>query len=246
MPVPMLSKKEIKDIQSLFQKKFRDELGLFIAEGPKIVTELLQIIPQQVVKVYATDEWMQHNNKLVDEKVQLITELELEKISGLQTPNQVLAVLQQFPQNEPAVTEGFYLYLDTIQDPGNLGTIIRIADWFGVTGIVCSAGCADIYNSKVVQSSMASIARVPLYYDMQLQWLPQQTVPIFAATLQGKPLTNSLKTPYGILIIGNESKGIRPELMAIATEQITIPRKGEAESLNAAVATGIILSHLLS
>ena len=140
----------------------------------------------------------------------------------------------------------FYIYLDTLQDPGNLGTIIRIADWFGAKGVVCSAGCADVYNSKVVQSSMASIARIPVYYDQQLQWLQKQQAPVLAATLHGKPLSHFSKTPYGILVIGNESKGIRPEIIALATEQITIPRKGQAESLNAAVATGILLSHLLS
>jgi RNA methyltransferase, TrmH family len=241
----MLSKKEVKDIQSLDQKKFRDESGLFVAEGPKIVLELLNTLPNQIEKVYATSEWAGQHPEWSNE-VQLITDIELQRISHLQTPNQVLAVTRQLQWPEPEVKDDFYLYLDAIQDPGNLGTIIRIADWFGVKGIVCSPGCADVYNGKVVQSTMASIARIPVWYDVHLQWLPKQPVNVYAATLHGRSVYQHPKATAGVLIIGNESKGIRPELIELATDKVTIPRKGEAESLNAAVATGILLSHLLS
>jgi RNA methyltransferase, TrmH family len=237
----MLSKKVLKDIQSLGLKKLREETGLFVAEGPKIVEELLQLIPGQIEAVYATEEWK--GNHLFKNVIP-VSEDELQKISQLKTPNQVLAVVQQFTPLQPALS-GFVLYLDTIQDPGNFGTIIRTADWFDVKHVVCSNGCADLYNPKVVQSTMASIARVNVYYDETGEWLLQQDTTIYAASLHGRSLHGFPKTEKGILIIGNESKGIRPNYIELATELVTIPKRGGAESLNAAVATGIILSHLL-
>ena len=242
----MLSKKEIKDIQSLSQKKFRDALNLFVAEGPKVVGELIGLIPKQIEKVFAVKEWIEANQPL-SQKISAveISHVELERLSHLQTPNQVIAVLKKLPSEKPDASS-FTLYLDTIQDPGNFGTIIRIADWFGVKDIVCSPGCADLYNPKVVQSTMASIARVNVYYDAKGEWLKEQKVPVFAATLNGTSLYKHSKAQKGILVIGNESKGISGAILQYATEKITIPKKGEAESLNAAVATGIILSHLLT
>lgn len=242
----MLSKKEVKDIQSLGQKKFREDLKLFIAEGPKTVAELIKLIPHQVEKVYANSSWIKDNpQSLKHVQVVAITEEELDRISQLKTPNQVVATIKFFETKLPDA-ETFILYLDAIQDPGNFGTIIRIADWFNIQNIVCSEGCADVYNPKTVQATMASIASVNVYYDEQNKWLKQQTVPVFAATLDGLSVYDHQKTGKGILIIGNESKGISKELLQLATEKITIPKKGHAESLNAAVATAIILSHLLS
>jgi TrmH family RNA methyltransferase len=240
----MLSKNEIKYIQSLSQKKYRDELNLFIAEGPKIVSELAALIPQQFEAIYATAEWGRPN--VFNQSLPLfeISKSELERISELKTPNQVLAILKKFPSRRPEASR-FTLYLDAIQDPGNFGTILRIADWFGVHDIVCAPGCADLYNPKVVQSTMASIARVNVYYDEEESWLEEQVVPVYAATLLGEPLEQTAKTEKGILIIGNESKGISGKILQQATKQVTIKKRGQAESLNAAVATGIILSHLL-
>ena len=241
----MLSKKEIKDIQSLGLKKHRDETGLFVAEGPKIVSELLQLVPAHVQMVYALDDWMAEAGSFMDaSKLTTVSKAELERISQLQTPNKTVAVLKQFTHSEPQ-SPSFSLYLDAIQDPGNFGTIIRIADWFGIKNVVCSAGCADLYNAKVVQSTMASIARVNVYYDEEGQWLAQQNTTIYAATLNGRSLYEFEKAIAGILLIGNESKGLKQTLIDKATERITIPRIGSAESLNAAVATGIILSHLV-
>ena len=241
----MLSKKEAKDIQSLSHKKFRDELKLFIAEGPKIVGELVELIPQQIETIYALKEWIASNKLLIKEaKVAEVNAIELQRISQLQSSNQVIAVIKMLPSKKPGASS-FTLYLDTIQDPGNFGTIVRAADWFGIKNIVCSPGCADVYNPKVVQSTMASIARVNVYYDENEEWLKEQTVPILAATLHGNSLYDRPAMKEGILIVGNESKGVRKEILQYATEQITIPKRGEAESLNAAVATGIILSHLL-
>jgi TrmH family RNA methyltransferase len=208
----MLSKKVLKDIQSLALKKQREETGLFVAEGPKIVEELMQIVPEQIEAIYATQAW---DARRTPEKIIDISEAELEKMSLLKTPNQVLAVIKQFESVRPA-NAGFLLYLDTIQDPGNFGTIIRIADWFGIKHIVCSAGCADRYNPKVVQSTMASIARVNVFYDIDDNWLTQQTTTKYAASLHGSPLDSFSKTGDGILIIGNESKGIRKEYLYLA------------------------------
>ena len=239
----MLSKKEIKDIQSLGHKKHRDEAGLFIAEGVKTVSELLKEKNASVKAVYATENWLNENRHLYNE-VMKISETELERISQLKDPNKVLAVLHQFTTREPS-SEGFTIYLDRIQDPGNFGTIIRIADWFNIKNVVCSAGCADLYNPKVVQATMASIARVNVYYDQETNWLAKQSVRIYAAVLDGKPVYNFQKIKEGVVLIGNESKGISEDLLQLEHEKITIPRQGNAESLNAAVATGIILSHLI-
>ena len=242
----MLSKKEVKDIQSLGLKKQREETGLFLAEGPKIVGELLQLVPRQVQKVYAVEEWMKaHEASLGDRPVQLVSSDELQRMSGLKTAHQVLATVKRFESREPKAGHGVCLYLDTIQDPGNLVTIIRIADWFGIKDIVCNEGCADVYNGKVVQSTMSSIARVNVWYDNDLSWLGRQEVPVLAATLGGHSIYDHPQLTTGIILIGNESKGVQSALLKLATEQITIPRIGEAESLNAAVATGIILSHLV-
>jgi RNA methyltransferase, TrmH family len=242
----MLSKKEIKDIQSLGLKKHREETGLFIAEGPKVVTELAQVLSAELQMIYGVKDWIEESGHLFDKhKLIEIPEVELERMSHLQTAHRVLAVFRQLASVEP-VLPGFTLYLDTIQDPGNFGTIIRIADWFGIGDVVCSAGCADLYNPKVVQATMASIARVNVFYDDEGTWLDKQhDVPVFAAALEGRSVYSCSNVSKGILLIGNESKGIRQEWMAKATEKITIPRVGEAESLNAAVATGIILSHLI-
>ena len=235
----MLSKKVLKYIQSLALKKSREESGLFIAEGPKIVEELIQLVPDHIESVYATTAFQ--TGQAFD-KIEEISDIELQKISQLKTPNQVLAVVKQFKGAMPDVSQ-FVLYLDTIQDPGNFGTIIRIADWFGINHIVCSTGCADQYNPKVVQSTMGSISRVQVHYThlpSLLDSYPKE--PLFAATLDGKDL-NQLKIPtHGFLLVGNESKGVSKELLARASTRIRIPGKGRAESLNASVATAIILA----
>lgn len=242
----MLKKNEIKDIQSLRHKKFREETGLFLAEGPKIVAELLQLIPQQCEKIYAVESWIkEHQSLLQTGSYEIITETDLNRISQLQTPNEVAGIWRQVKSTEPTQKDTFSLYLDAIQDPGNFGTIIRIADWFGIKNIVCGEGCADLYNSKVVQSTMASIARVNVYYDTDHDWLSKQTQPVYAAVLGGESVYEIDKSSVGVLVIGNESKGIQATVLQKATQKITIPKRGEAESLNAAVATGIILSHLL-
>ena len=239
----MLSKKEIKDIQSLAHKKHRDDTGLFIAEGPKIVSELLKGNRASIDMIYAVPEWFADNEN-VNANVKDVTDMELERITQLKQPNQVLAVVHKFNSVIPE-GKGLLLYLDRIQDPGNFGTIIRIADWFNIKNVVCSNGCADLYNPKVVQATMGSIARVNVYYDMNAEWLINQNQHKLAAMLDGKSVYDVHGLKEGILIIGNESQGIHPDIVEQVNEKISIPRIGNAESLNAAVATAILLSHLV-
>ena len=235
----MLSKAAVKYIQSLHHKKFRDEEAVFVAEGPKLVGELLAGKTFVCRNVYALKSWEHQTAPAAD----MIEGFELEKISSLSTPNQVLAVFEKkLIEKNPVLKGKITLVLDDIQDPGNLGTIIRIADWFGVENIFCSLHTADMYNSKVVQSTMASIQRINLVYTNLAEWLDGvEGIETFAAALNGDSLKSVSGLSEGILLIGNESKGISPELLKMADRKVTIPRLGEAESLNAAVAAGIIL-----
>lgn len=246
----MLSKTHTKYIQSLQHKKLRDETGLFIAEGPKVVMDLLNSRKFVCKELLALDSWLQENSaallKLKETTLTAIADFELQKISSLTAAHAVVAVFEKRKQVHAfSPASKITLALDTIQDPGNLGTIIRIADWFGIENMVCSIGCADMYNAKVVQSTMGSLGRVNVVYTDLLSWLTQkEQVNIYAASLQGKDVRTMGKLHEGIIIIGNEANGISDAVMETVHEKITIPRTGEAESLNAAVATGIILSHV--
>ena len=244
----MLSKTYTKYIQSLHHKKFRDTEDVFIAEGSKVVMELLKSGTISCEMIVGLPEWMQQNQPLIRKyytgPLKVIEHLELEKISALTTPNRVLAVFKKCKKITD-VKGKLCIMLDTIQDPGNLGTIIRIADWFGIKSIICSEDCADMYNPKVVQGTMGSLGRVEILYTNLTAWLKKNnSVKTFAAALNGKKVSELKGLKEGIIVIGNESKGISDEIMQLCTEKITIPKTGEAESLNAAVATGIILSHL--
>ena len=244
----MLVKSKIKYIQSLGQKKVRDEDSVFVAEGPKIIAELESSPAAKIIEMYAVKEWLdEHNHLFHSVDLHEVSNDELAKISHLATPNQVVAIVRKFEVTPISAANVISLALDTIQDPGNLGTIIRNADWFGIGQIICSHECADQYNPKVVQSTMGSMARVNVHYTALGSWLAkQQDIPIFGATLDGREITSLEKPTQGIIVIGNESRGISDEIMNLLTVKITISRKGNAESLNAAVATGIILSHLVN
>lgn len=243
----MFSKSTAKYIQSLQHKKFRDEEGVFFAEGPKLVNELLADGVFACRNVYALPDWVKtvspHIRPGLAEKLVPVKDFELEKISALSKPNQVLAVFEKRKTDpNPDTREKITLVLDDIQDPGNLGTIIRIADWYAIENVICSLHTADMYNPKVVQSTMASLQRVNLIYADIPSWLgAQKGVKKYAAALHGKNLDTFSKLKEGIVIIGNESKGISEAVMKMADEKITIPCFGQAESLNAAVAAGIIL-----
>ena len=240
----MLSKNETKYIQSLYHKKQRLQEGLFIAEGAKLLSELLAS-DYTIKKIYAVASWVQ-NNPLLPQEIMLVDEAELQRISNLQTANQVVAIVQQKTQRQaPIFTGKICLVLDGIQDPGNLGTIIRIADWFGISQIICSYNTVELYNPKVVQSTMGSFIRTPVFYTDLATTLSNVSVPIFGALLQGKSVYTIAKPNEAIIVIGSEGNGISEAILPLITNPITIPKIGGAESLNAAVATGIIVSYLV-
>ena len=245
----MLSKTQVKYIQSLYQKKFRDETGLFIVEGPKIVRECCLAAPDEMESLYALKDWTAANAQLLKqispEKIIEAEPADLERISSQKTPNQVLAIMRKRPDEELNFNNTLTLLLSTIQDPGNLGTIIRIADWFNVPNIVCSTDSVELYNPKVIQSSMGSFLRVKLAYrplDELIAAHPE--IALYATALDGKDISKLPPIKEGFVLIGNESRGLEEQWLNNAKEKITIPRLGSAESLNAAVATGIVLFQL--
>ena len=241
----MLVKSQVKYFQSLGHKKFRDADGVFVAEGPKIVPELLQSDNLHLVQCFATESWLKAHDGMWKDRQNLfikINEKELERISFHSTPNQVLAVFTKPVFNKSQKTEGLTLLLDAIQDPGNLGTILRTADWFGVKRIVCSEDTVDVFNPKVVQSAMGSLVRVEINYTNLNEYINMNLgVPLYAGSLAGEDLDEKIKLSGVMLLMGNESKGISQSLESMAVKKIRIPGKGRAESLNVAVATGIIL-----
>ena len=241
----MLVKTKVKYIQSLSQKQLRDELNVFVAEGPKIFDELTSSDNTIPKEIFGTSEWIASHEKWKS-IFQEVSQDDLARLSFLKTPNQVLTVFHKpkFP-DVPLLKNNITLVLDGIQDPGNMGTIIRCADWFGIQTIVCSRECADAYGSKVVQSSMGSISRVKVVYEELSSFFSKnKEIEILAAALDGEELVQPIHIKEAILMIGNESKGIRPELLNMANRKIKIPGTGKAESLNAAVATGILLAFL--
>lgn len=239
----MLSKAQIKHIHSLQRNKFRSQYQQYLAEGAKIVPELIQA-GAQIAHLYALPEWINHNSNLLRQHniiAEAITPDELAKITALATPNQVLAVIAMPPANTSVAPEGLSLALDAIRDPGNLGTIVRTADWFGIKRVYCSMDCVDIYNPKTVQSTMGSIVRVEVIYaDLVTLFKANPSTPVFAADMVGEELYKTRMPQHGILLIGSESHGVSSALLSYA-KPITIPRFGGAESLNAAMAAGIIL-----
>lgn len=250
----MLSKNQIKYVNSLKQKKFREEHNLFIAEGSKIVPELL-VSEIKVKQVYATSEFFRLHK--IDSTVERfeIKENELERISAMMTSNEVLAVCEtpRYKLEVNSLKDKLTLVLDDIKDPGNLGTIIRIADWFGIEHIICSHDTVDAFNPKVVQATMGSIARIKIYYTDLSDFFESQgsnlKFQIFGALLEGESIYSKKLPSSGVIIIGNESKGISGKLLPFITDKISIPSfshykvaSGEAESLNAAIATSIICS----
>jgi TrmH family RNA methyltransferase len=250
----MLSKNQIKFLNSLKQKKGREEEQLFIVEGVKIVSEILNS-KINVTQLFATASYLQEKNINSSVETIEIKANELERISALSTPNEVFAVckIPKLIFNINLVTDKLTLVLDDIKDPGNLGTIIRIADWFGIENIICSKETVDVYNPKVLQATMGSIARVNIYYMALNDLLNINKInlnySVFGALLNGENIYSKPLPKNGFIIIGNESKGISNALFPFITNQVSIPSfshfnsaGGEAESLNAAIATAIICS----
>ena len=244
----MLSKAQNKYIRSLTQPKFRNEYKVFIAEGEKIAMEWLSA-DAPVKTIVATAEWTELYSGLIarhpEAELHIVKDSELAGLSSLQTPNNVLLVVPLPAKKDiPAINE-WHLALDDIQDPGNMGTIIRIADWFGINNIICSPGCVDAYNPKVVQSAMGGHLRVAIYEEDLVTFLSESPLPKIAATLHGTNVYEVDRLNAGVLIIGNESKGVSEKVAALATKRVTIPRRGGAESLNAGVSAGILCALLL-
>jgi len=248
----MLSKRNVKYIQSLSEKKLRDDHRQFIAETPKVVAELLSGDNFTCKIICADINWISENQDLLKNilpaNIFIVDAAMLKKVSLLKTPNKVLAVFdKKSPVSTPVLAGKLSLMLDNIRDPGNLGTIIRIAEWFGIENIICSEHCAECYNPKVVQASMGSLARVNVLYGSLHTFIEANIdISVYAATLSGTSVFHLKNINEGIILIGNESKGISEELLNMASMKITIPRYGTAESLNAAVAAGIVLSHMRS
>jgi TrmH family RNA methyltransferase len=241
----MLSNRQIKLIQSLKQKKFRNEHQLFVAEGEKIAFEILENESFEVETIFATKEWLVNNQNVLkqEEEVCEVSEKELSKISFLSTPNQVLLLLKMAVVKN--IQPDWTIAIEKLQDPGNLGTIIRIADWFGIPQIILSEDSVDIYNPKVVQATMGSIARVSVEYHDLENWLSSQKRPVYAAALGGESLHQTSFESKGILLLGNESKGLSDSMINNATQAVEIPKRGGAESLNVSIACSIFASEIM-
>lgn len=245
----MLSKNDIKNIKSLEQKKFRDEKNLFVAEGHKLVGELLGIF--DCTLLVATSQWAETRKDLPANRIEIVTPDELKRASLLRSPQDVLAVFR-IPQKDvsmsSAASKNLVLALDDVQDPGNLGTIVRIADWFGIKDIFCSKGTADIYNPKAVQATMGAIARVSLHYInlvTEISKLPS-SVPVYGTYLDGETIYSTSLSDNGVIIMGNEGNGISTEVGTTVNRRLYIPNwpagAATSESLNVAIATAIVCS----
>ncbi|UGS20788.1 TrmH family RNA methyltransferase [Flavobacterium cyclinae] len=236
----MVSKNQIKLITSLQQKKYRKQEQLFIAEGIKVVQELL-FSNFELLYLFTTKQDFLDVSK---DKVHAITDSELKKISALANPNTCLAVFKM-PNPKEWNENGLILALDDVRDPGNLGTIIRLCDWFGIETLFCSEESVDIYNPKVVQATMGSISRVNIVYgDLEL-FLKESSLPVFGTFMDGNNIYQEKLPKEGIIVMGNEANGISPSVEKLVSQRIAIPRFGNlqlTESLNVATATAIILS----
>jgi len=244
----MLSKAQNKYIRSLSQQKYRAEHGVFVVEGDKIAREWLAE-SHRIQYIVATEQWLQDNVKLTgkhkDAIVASVSEQELQAVSQLQKANEVLLVVHRDNDNATLPKGEWCIVLDTLQDPGNMGTIIRIADWFGIRHVMATHDSVDYYNPKVIQAAMGGHLRVQLHNADILQFIAQSDVPVYAAALDGDNIYSLKDVKPGVIVIGNESKGISTAVMQLATKKITIPRIGGAESLNAAVSAGIICALLI-
>jgi TrmH family RNA methyltransferase len=242
----MITKAQVKHIRSLDDKKYRMESQTYVLEGDKMVSEALRS-KNLVKELFATEEWLKQHDKAISEFTTLnqVDQKELSRISFQKHPNSALA-LMELPSEKKLPACGRLLLTDSIQDPGNMGSIIRIADWFGVDGILLYGTCVDPFSPKCVQSTMGSILRVNTFH-VSLSQLKENYASdnIIGATLQGKPLRGIAPWTDGILAIGNESKGLSSEILSVCKSEIRIEGGGHAESLNAAVATGIICHALL-
>jgi len=246
----MISNNQIKFLRSLHLKKNRDAQGMFLIEGDKIVEEAINE-KIAIENIYASSSWLDENQSLLggglSNSCVEVDQKTLQKIGQLSTVNRVVAVVKRSKSSsmETLNNDQWIIALDRVQDPGNLGTIIRTADWFGIKNIICSKGCVEVYNPKVIQSTMGSVFRVNVQTEDLVELVNsslEKTIPIYGAALTGKSLVEMKNVKPGILLFGNESKGLSSELLELVSHQLLIPGSGQAESLNVAIAAGIIMA----
>lgn len=239
----MVGKSQIKFIKSLQQKKYRTEHKLFVVEGFKVVQELVNA-NVKVYGIYVTDDKLLSG---VNFSGELISETDLKKMSALKTPNNILAVFYQPKTTLDTMNNDWVVALDDVRDPGNLGTIIRMCDWFGIPNLVCSEQTVDCYNPKTIQATMGSIARVNIIYTNLPEFIKTAAMPIYGAFMDGVSIyQQDLSIEKGILVLGNEANGVSREVENLVTKKVSIPQFGKqtAESLNVATATAILLNEI--
>lgn len=234
----MISKEKIKYIRSLHHKKYRDKNKQFIIEGPKMIEEAIRYVPEKITCIYGIS--LSFASPLKTVNYETVKPRELAQLSALKNPQQVIAICD-YLDNEPEATD-FYIALDGIQNPGNLGTILRIAAWFGIPSVMASMETVDRYNPKVVQASMGAIFTVTMIYGDLLEELSTTDLPVYGTFMEGNNIYKKELKRKGIVLIGNEGKGISEALHPFVDHRITIPKWGNGESLNAAVATAIVVS----
>ena len=242
----MITKNTIKQIASLRQQKFRKELGCFVVEGRKMTEELLRS-DFETMGLYATEAFLSDHPDFVD--AEIVTEVQMQQMSGQDTPPGILAVVRIPQQGEIKTSSRLVLALDGIANPGNMGTLIRTAEWFGIRDVVCSADCVELWNPKTVQATMGSLFRVKVWATDLAAYLQQAKVDgkaVYGALLEGENLFQMQTKPDGVLVIGSESHGVRADVLPCITHPVTIPRAGGSltESLNAAVAGGILMAEM--
>lgn len=242
----MLSKNNIKYINALRKKKFRQKYNNFLVEGDKMILEILTNGQFKIHSIYAVADWLTENAPLLArhrDKITEVSDRELKSISSLTTPNHVLCILEipNVKLDDKRIGNSLSLVLDNIQDPGNMGSILRTADWFGIEHVFC-LDCVDTYNPKVVQATMGAFLRVRVIPTDTRIFERWRELPIYGTSLDGENIYHTNLEEKGLIVIGNEGRGIRPEIMPFINHKIKIPAYGKAESLNAAVATGVVCS----
>ena len=242
----MITKNTIKQIASLRQQKFRKESGLFVVEGRKMVEELLRS-DFETVRFYANEAFLADYPSF--SKAEIVSEMQMEQMSGLDTPPGILAVVKIPQQGEIKTSSKLVLAMDGIANPGNMGTLIRTAEWFGIRDVVCSTDCVELWNPKTVQATMGSLFRMKVWKTNLADFLHQaqsEGRTVYGALLEGENLFQMKAKPEGILVIGSESHGIKADVLPCITHPVTIPRVGGSatESLNAAVAGAILMAEM--
>lgn len=237
----MVGKSQIKFIKSLHQKKYRNLHNQFIVEGIKSIVELIKA-DFEVAKIYTSDNSFLKHDLF---SASLISEIDLKKISALKTPNKVLAIFHK-PQTKKVDINNWVVALDNVRDPGNLGTIIRLCDWFGIEHLVCSNETVDCYNPKTLQATMGSVSRVNIVYENLTDFVEKAKVPVYGAFMDGNVVYDETLPKAGILVMGNEANGVSPEIENLISKKICIPQFGnsDTESLNVATATAILLNEI--